>query len=67
MGAEEDILDLIRLLPEEINNASTTTEFKFLTVGSVLWACHDEIVKLRDEIKELEKTQKKTKRPNRSS
>lgn len=53
MTLEEDILDLIRALPNEINDASTTTEFKFLTVGSVLWACHDEIVRLRREIEGL--------------
>ncbi len=49
MGTEEDILDLIRELPGEVNNSGTTTEFKFLTVGSVLWACHDEIKRLRAE------------------
>jgi len=54
VGTEEDILDLIRELPGEINNSGTTTEFKFLTVGSVLWACHDEIVYLRRRVKELE-------------
>ena len=54
MSTEEDILDLIRELPGEINNAGTTTEFKFLTVGSVLWACRDEIVYLRRRVKELE-------------
>lgn len=50
MEIEDDILDLIRALPNEVNDASTTTEFKFLTVGSVLWACHDEIKKLREEV-----------------
>lgn len=55
MTLEEDILDLIRNLPGEINDASTTTEFKFLTVGSVLWACHDEILKLRAEIEGLKR------------
>lgn len=55
MTVEEDILDLIRALPNEINDASTTTEFKFLTVGSVLWACHDEIKRLREEIRQLKK------------
>lgn len=54
MTVEEDILDLIRALPNEVNDTSTTTEFKFLTVGSVLWACHDEIVKLRIKIERLE-------------
>ena len=54
MGTEEDILDLIRELPGEVNNAGTTTEFKFLTVGSVLWACRDEIVYLRRRVRELE-------------
>ena len=55
MQVENDILDLIRDLPTEINDASTTTEMKFLTVGGVLWACHDEIRRLREEIAELKK------------
>ena len=55
MQVENDILDLIRDLPSEINDASTTTEMKFLTVGGVLWACHDEIRRLRQEISELKK------------
>ena len=55
MQVENDILDLIRDLPREINDASTTTEFKFLTVGGVLWACHDEIKRLREEVAELKK------------
>ena len=59
MEIEHDILDLIRDLPNEINDASTTTEFKFLTVGSVLWACYDEIRRLRQEIAELKKGSKK--------
>ena len=49
VAIEDDILDLIRALPYEINDTSTTTEFKFLTVGSVLWACRDEIIRLREE------------------
>lgn len=53
MKIEDDILDLIRDLPREINDASTTTEMKFLTVGGVLWACHDEIRRLRKEVAEL--------------
>lgn len=55
MEVEDDILDLIRALPNEINDASTTTEMKFLTVGSVLWACHDEIKRLREEVATLKK------------
>jgi hypothetical protein len=58
VGTEEDILDLIRVLPDELNDFSTTTEVKFLTVGSVLWACRDEIVYLRRRVKELENDQK---------
>jgi hypothetical protein len=50
---EDDILDLIRALPNEVNDASTTTEFKFLTVGSVLWQCHYEIKYLRAEVEKL--------------
>jgi hypothetical protein len=53
MEIEDDILDLIRALPNEINDASTTTEMKFLTVGSVLWQCHDEIKYLRAEVERL--------------
>jgi hypothetical protein len=56
---ENDILDLIRDLPSEINDASTTTEMKFLTVGGVLWACHDEIRRLRQEIAELKRGNKR--------
>ena len=55
MEVEDDILDLIRALPNEINDASTTTEMKFLTVGGVLWACHDEIKRLRGEVDRLKK------------
>ena len=55
MEIEDDILDLIRALPDEINDASTTTEFKFLTVGSVLWQCHHEIKYLRDEVERLKR------------
>jgi hypothetical protein len=61
---EDDILDLIQALPNDINDASTTTEMKFLTVGSVLWACRDEIIYLRREVERLKndgrrKTRKK--------
>jgi len=53
METEDDILDLIRDLPEEINDVGTTTEMKFLTVGGVLWACYDEIKRLRTENERL--------------
>ena len=53
MEIEDDILDLIQALPNDINDASTTTEMKFLTVGSVLWACRDEILYLRREVERL--------------
>ncbi len=53
MEIEDDILDLIQALPNEINDTSTTTEMKFLTVGSVLWACRDEILWLRKEVARL--------------
>ena len=55
MEVEDDILDMIRSLPNEINDASTTTEMKFLTVGGVLWACHDEIRRLRQEVAMLKR------------
>jgi hypothetical protein len=52
---EDDILDLIRALPNEVNDTSTTTEMKFLTVGSVLWQCHHEIKYLRAEVERLQR------------
>ena len=55
MGTEDDVLDLIRELPREVNDASTTTEFKFLTVGSVLWESYYEIRRLREEVAELKR------------
>ena len=55
MEIEDDILDLIRALPNEVNDASTTTEMKFLTVGSVLWQCHHEIKYLRAEVERLKR------------
>ena len=59
MEIEDDILDLIRALPNEVNDASTTTEFKFLTVGSVLWQCHHEIKYLRAEVARLQRDGRK--------
>jgi hypothetical protein len=58
METEDDILDLIRMLPSEINDTGTTTEFKFLTVGGVLWACREEIIKLREENAKLKAKRK---------
>jgi hypothetical protein len=65
MIVDEDILDLIRALPNEINDSGTTTEMKFLTVGGVLWACHDEIRKLREENERLRNESKSTKKVHR--
>ena len=61
MEIEDDILDLIQALPNEINDASTTTEMKFLTVGSVLWACRDEIIWLRKEVARLKRERSRQK------
>lgn len=61
MEIEDDILDLIQALPSEINDASTTTEMKFLTVGSVLWACRDEIIWLRKEVARLKRERSRQK------
>lgn len=63
MEIEDDVLDLIRALPNEINDTSTTTEFKFLTVGSVLWQCHHEIKYLRTELEKARRGNRK-KNPN---
>ena len=62
MELEDDILDLIQALPADINDASTTTEMKFLTVGSVLWACRDEIIYLRREVERLKNDSRRKKR-----
>ncbi len=62
MEIEDDILDLIQALPTEINDTSTTTEMKFLTVGSVLWACRDEIIYLRREVERLKNDSRRKKR-----
>jgi len=59
---EDDVLDMIRALPDEINNASTTTEFKFLTVGGVLWECYHEIKYLRAEVEKLKNDERRGKR-----
>ena len=55
MEIEDDVLDLIRSLPNEVNDASTTTEMKFLTVGSVLWQCYHEIKYLRSELHKVKR------------
>lgn len=65
MTVDEDILDLIRGLPNEINDTGTTTEMKFLTVGGVLWACYDEIKKLREENERLRNEKVSTKKVRR--
>ena len=65
MTVDEDILDLIRGLPHEINDAGTTTEMKFLTVGGVLWACYDEIKRLREENERLRNEKVSTKKVRR--
>jgi len=59
---EDDILDLIQALPENINDTSTTTEMKFLTVGGMLWACRDEIIYLRKEVARLKNDERRNKR-----
>lgn len=65
MTVDEDILDLIRELPNEINDVGTTTEMKFLTVGGVLWACYDEIKRLREENERLRDEKVSTKKVRR--
>ena len=62
MIIEDDILDLIRTLPHEINDAAIATELKFLTVGGVLHACYDEITKLRSEVERLKAGKRRKRR-----
>ena len=59
MTIEDDILDLIAELPDKLNDAGVTTELKFLTLGGVLWACREEIILLRKELKELRSANRK--------
>lgn len=47
MDIERDILDLIKLLPEEVMDISVATEVSFVNVGDVLWKCREEIQRLR--------------------
>jgi hypothetical protein len=61
VNIEDDILDLIAELPDKINDAGVTTELKFLTLGGVLWACREEIIRQRREIEELKNAGKKRK------
>ena len=61
MNIEDDILDLIAELPDKINDTGVTTELKFLTLGGVLWACREEIIRQRREIEELKNAGKKRK------
>ena len=65
MTVDEDILDLIRDLLNEINDTGTTNEMKFLTVGGVLWACYDEIKRLREENERLRNEKVSTKKVRR--
>lgn len=66
MEIEDDVLDLIRDLPDGINDAGTTTEFKFLTVGGVLWKCREEIIWLRQEVERLKNDKVRTRAPKSS-
>lgn len=65
MIIEDDILDLIRGLPNEINDMSTTTELKFLTIGGVLMECYEEIQQLRAEVERLKQKTARRKRDAR--
>jgi hypothetical protein len=53
MDMEGDILELIKELPEQVNNPDISAEFKFLVVGAVLWRCADEIKFLRAELEKV--------------
>ena len=59
MGIEDDILDLIAELPDKLNEVGVTTELKFLTLGGVLWACREEILRLREENQQLKRGNKR--------
>jgi hypothetical protein len=53
MNLDDDILELIRELPAQINSPDVSPEFKFMVAGAVLWRCADEIKYLREQIEKL--------------
>lgn len=49
----DDVLDLIRDIPECLGDTTIATELKFITLGAVLSKCAEEIVWLREENRRL--------------
>lgn len=49
MEIDGDILEVLKDVPECMNDLTVTTEFKFLTLGAILVQCSEEIRKLRAE------------------
>lgn len=59
-AAGDDILNILRDLPNALNDPATTTELKLLTTGAVLTKCYEEIQKLRADVVRLKCRQKRT-------
>jgi hypothetical protein len=62
MEIDGDILEVLKDVPECMNDLTVTTEFKFLTLGAILVQCSDEIRRLRIENERLRSASPRTKK-----
>lgn len=67
MEIDGDILEVLKDVPECMNDFTVTTEFKFLTLGAILMQCSDEIRKLRAENARLKSASTGTKKNKKVS
>jgi hypothetical protein len=62
MEVDGDILEVLKDVPECMNDFTVTTEFKFMTLGAILVQCSDEIRRLRAENARLKSASTGTKK-----
>jgi hypothetical protein len=62
MEIDGDILEVLKDVPECMNDFTVTTEFKFMTLGAILVQCSEEIRRLRDENARLKSASASTKK-----
>jgi hypothetical protein len=67
MEIDGDILEILKDVPECMNDFTVTTEFKFLTLGAILVQCSDEIRKLRAENARLKSGSSRSKKDKKVS
>lgn len=67
MEIDGDILEVLKDVPECMNDMTVTTEFKFLTLGAILVQCSEEIRKLRAENARLRNASATTKKGKKVS